>query len=881
MTNQLPDEHAVYRALFGIFTGANSSIRKPKAIRRLIEQHGNDEAISTLLQAHSLDDLCTVAKKFLDENLFDPNKMTATSRFFSARMEALEHQRRATTASDDLCGRCKRIDFAKIFATKPASRDGSLVAHLGKETAKWGLSSCPLCRLFAAVRTPHPHVDPLYSSGPPKDDSYCLWGFPACTLFDVYGALPIELPNIVDNVVFGVFLERDAAAGKLRDVISQNNPDFICDASDRDPGHLRAINGRVVDARRIDLGILREWLQYCQDEHDTTSLCRVRGSTDDIPLFKVIDCETRRVVDPPERCRFSALSYVWGVADDPPNVVDQGGSFRHGTLPAVVEDAIAVTTAAGLRYLWVDKYCIAQDDREVMHAQFRSMARVYSAAQFTVFATAGDDSAAGLPGIGSGRTREVTPPVIVGDLTLTRVSLTRDHFRTKITRSKWFERAWTYQEAIFSRRRVFFTDHGMYFECSGMWCSEHLNEAPPIRALRNAPNPSFPQAHVLLTESKLLDCIQDYSRRKLTFEEDKLNAFLGVLQCFEDLPDPIHHYQGVPILSSPRTTPGGEQAHRLGRRSCKDGFLHGLCWDINLPGTRRAGFPSWSWTGWQFSVQYSPNLLKQAEDVRSDASESDIGLWAELEGGWVVPWPSHAGFADILHVKTPSALSRFIHIDAWTVDLRFEDSGIAWGHRRDRPATLRDNDTHEPYFTLFPGTRSYPGLYGDYFWTVDVGPSAQNPAGGKAYVPLGLTRDVRECPGLAERLLGETWTGIILPPTGPDAAPHRITILVVDSDWDAAERVGIVELRASTARWRGRKAANPVTLAQRGGEADALAEVGAKVGTGANRELKMRWLDQSTGMTEEERQGGTGSWDDVLAAFARGVPRTRRRIRLG
>src|SRR5437762_12701 len=66
---------------------------------------------------------------------------------------------------DNLCSRCVALDIDRTFE-HGLEFDGKLQADLGITTARDETSSCPLCRLFAAVR-------PNSSSG-----QYSLASFP-------------------------------------------------------------------------------------------------------------------------------------------------------------------------------------------------------------------------------------------------------------------------------------------------------------------------------------------------------------------------------------------------------------------------------------------------------------------------------------------------------------------------------------------------------------------------------------------------------------------------------------------------------------------------------------------------------------------------------
>jgi hypothetical protein len=60
-------------------------------------------------------------------------------------------------------------------------------------------------------------------------------------------------------------------------------------------------------------------------------------------------------------------------------------------------DAIEVTTALGRRYLWVDHYCIDQEDAVKKGKQIQQMRRIFEKADITFVAAAGEDANYGLP----------------------------------------------------------------------------------------------------------------------------------------------------------------------------------------------------------------------------------------------------------------------------------------------------------------------------------------------------------------------------------------------------------------------------------------------------------------------------------------------------
>src|SRR5205814_2379316 len=108
---------------------------------------------------------------------------------------------------------------------------------------------------------------------------------------------------------------------------------------------------------------------------------------------------------------------------------------------------------------------------------------VYKNAMLTIVAVAGEGPNHGLPGVGC-RLRISQPFEEIGSIQFVS---TLPHPVNVIQASNWMTRAWTYQEAIFSPRRLFFTDQQVYFECDSMCCWESLDTCPSsLQRRRNA-----------------------------------------------------------------------------------------------------------------------------------------------------------------------------------------------------------------------------------------------------------------------------------------------------------------------------------------------------------------------------------------------------------
>ncbi|KAK6851482.1 hypothetical protein PG995_011607 [Apiospora arundinis] len=193
--------------------------------------------------------------------------------------------------------------------------------------------------------------------------------------------------------------------------------------------------------------------------------------------------------------------------------------------PATIQDAIQVTMQLGFEYLWVDRYCINQTSIHKT-AQIQQMGQIYYQASLTIFAAAGPDPSYGLPGVS--RARLLPDTVVHHPYTITPIP---DKPQRYIQQSIWATRGWTYQEAYLSRRRLFFTDVQLYFECA----TAPREELSFYQGLNSAPSDDclFPRPDLNLLDKKtLFGCIVDYSRREFGFIGDRLRGFLGILAVF-------------------------------------------------------------------------------------------------------------------------------------------------------------------------------------------------------------------------------------------------------------------------------------------------------------------------------------------------------------
>ena len=172
----------------------------------------------------------------------------------------------------------------------------------------------------------------------------------------------------------------------------------------------------------VNIDMILEWLHICT-QHSDCSLSDRRETTTEPPLY-LIDVQGRTVVYAPPEPRYVALSYVWGrEIRHPAQEAERRASYDEGSvslaidfpsnlptvLPQTVEDALTVVTRLGETYLWVDAYCIDQNNEAEKQAQIKQMDKIYSNAFLTVAAVSNIDADAGLPGVSKPLTQTSQP----------------------------------------------------------------------------------------------------------------------------------------------------------------------------------------------------------------------------------------------------------------------------------------------------------------------------------------------------------------------------------------------------------------------------------------------------------------------------------------
>lgn len=149
-----------------------------------------------------------------------------------------------------------------------------------------------------------------------------------------------------------------------------------------------------------------KWFADCANGH---SLCKGIARAEWFPK-RVLDLGTDQAADtiklhvhnathPPGP--YMTLSYQWPSSEESsPRLTSKSfealrQSIRLIDLPKVIKNAIFLTRKFGIRYLWIDRFCVIQDSTEDWSSQSAEMGLIYASAICSIAASDANDPTKG------------------------------------------------------------------------------------------------------------------------------------------------------------------------------------------------------------------------------------------------------------------------------------------------------------------------------------------------------------------------------------------------------------------------------------------------------------------------------------------------------
>ncbi|EGX87771.1 Heterokaryon incompatibility [Cordyceps militaris CM01] len=392
---------------------------------------------------------------------------------------------------------------------------------------------------------------------------------------------------------------------------------------------------------------VRQWLDHCDAQH--AAHCQLSAASRAIFAHHpewLVDVARRCLVPARPGQRYLALSYVWGprasfqTLRGNVEALQRDGALAPGrdahggdktpriagldTLAYTIADVIEFVARLGEAYLWVDALCIVQDDEAHKQEHLAHMGSIYANAYATIVVAHGA-SHHGLCGI-----EDVTPPMRRARSGApytpsyvrrpgTLAAAVQRHMAT-VQQSTWNQRAWTFQEQIFSRRLLILADDEVAWECH---CNVWLEGVAAVEA-QCARNTAVVAAgfsfHMNPTFKNYADHVQQYNRRQLSYPEDSMDAFAGILTVLQTT------FLGGFVCCLPVMF-----------------FDTALLWynegmvDARVPRRRRGGdgvVPTWTWAAYGGTIAF-PDFSTAKEGVRPlvrwKYCRGDVSRW------WPVP----------------------------------------------------------------------------------------------------------------------------------------------------------------------------------------------------------------------------------------------------
>ena len=299
--------------------------------------------------------------------------------------------------------------------------------------------------------------------------------------------------------------------------------------------------------------------------------------------------------------KYVALSYCWGSAKPLVTTVENLDEHKRvipmQMLPQTVQDAVSITRKLGLDFLWVDALCIIQDSEDAEDWQIESskMDAIYKNALLTIAAESSPDCNHGVLRKRPGRTLHpykipffrpdgeecgsvyVCPSaMVVGE-------------DAPVTDGCLDKRGWTYQERKLSRRVLSYYTDSIKFTCKSGSATESAPSSFGPRFGELFTGKMFPSQQSASSQEEVFDRwykgIEDYSRRNLTYPDDRLPALSGL----------AHEMQ---------SQVGGDYYAGLWERDLLVGLLWSMIPDQGSSEESPKRSPSWSWAAINRPVRY-------------------------------------------------------------------------------------------------------------------------------------------------------------------------------------------------------------------------------------------------------------------------------------
>ncbi|KAK5701321.1 hypothetical protein LTR17_022693 [Elasticomyces elasticus] len=365
--------------------------------------------------------------------------------------------------------------------------------------------------------------------------------------------------------------------------------------------------GEVLHQHWIRIDKIRDWYRVCKHDHlEVCSSPSFARGLDARPAI-LIDCQDGCLVPGSAGDEYLALSYVWGhveslrLSGENAELLRLPGSLRDQDMieriPTTILHAMELTRLLGARHLWIDSLCIAQDEEDGRkQEQLNDMAAIYANASLTIVAADGSHADYGLRGIRelsrsvNRNLHQEVVPFGPHRSVVERTFSSPDDPNGSDPLSLYYQRSWTYQEYLFSKRRLVFQRNSILWECcSTTWYEDvrhYDGESTPKKSVSSRRRDRM-FGNALPDLYDLFCLVNEFNQTQVTYEGDHLAAFAGIASALS-LSFEGGLLCGLTELFFDIALPW-QPLGDLRRRKYNP---------EDTPSTKQPCIPSWSWAGW-------------------------------------------------------------------------------------------------------------------------------------------------------------------------------------------------------------------------------------------------------------------------------------------
>ncbi|TGO59568.1 hypothetical protein BCON_0043g00270 [Botryotinia convoluta] len=345
----------------------------------------------------------------------------------------------------------------------------------------------------------------------------------------------------------------------------------------------------------------RAWLEESNDNHkdvcapkDTHILPTRLISVANLKKPKIVETAYLSQTILSEGIRYIALSHRWGgmpyeAITTQNNLEQRQKKIPMDELPLSFRNAIAITSALGCTYLWIDSLCIIQGPDGDFGEEADKMQTTFNGAYCVLAACNAESAKVGFLENRESRSKRVK----IGNVFVSPITI---DFERDVLHSPLARRGWVLQERALARRTIYFTDNQAYWECGeGIRCETLAKLKNDKIAFLDDPNfPGYtirPSSTVGDQIKHFIDLFERYIRLEFSHPEDRPIAIDGLMER-------------LTIASKTRSLAGLFKTFwgrcLLWRRADNTGPLKRI-----PPGTHsRRTPPTWSWMAFDGAISF-------------------------------------------------------------------------------------------------------------------------------------------------------------------------------------------------------------------------------------------------------------------------------------